>query len=202
MSTRQFPAFAIRAAQELVGFGAIGDLEVGGIPDQAFASQPQRNRREVEGLGDGAGQEEVAFGGRAALEGFNPGGMAGLRRERPGGAGGGLELAGLAFRNEARVLAPKTGPDLSLIADEHHPLGGQFLIVLLDLRGRRRFHAAVEAKAHPRKLRRFIADAGSDVCFEFMVGIPSDVCHGFKRIRQQFSLWFCLPRRVRARRAG
>ena len=51
-----------------------------------------------------------------------------------------------ALGDDLRVLTAETRENFSLFADEQHPFGFQFLVILLQLFGRRRLHGSIVPK--------------------------------------------------------
>jgi len=73
-SGSKFPALAILAGQVFVGLGQVGDFHIGGVEEEPASFEAQGDGAQVEGIGDGSGQEEIAVGGFAAFESGDPGG--------------------------------------------------------------------------------------------------------------------------------
>ena len=71
----KFPARAIFAGEKFVGLGNIGDFRAGGIPQQSAAAESQGDRGEVEGIANGAGEQEIAVAGRPSFESRDPRGL-------------------------------------------------------------------------------------------------------------------------------
>src|SRR5687768_15210522 len=105
------PPRPILPRQELVRLRDVRDLCGGGVEKDPLAAETQRDRGQVHGVADGAGEREVAERALALLEGLDPGhvhprpGGGALARRRLRQVVGGAVGAHLRVGDERRVLA-------------------------------------------------------------------------------------------------